>query len=121
MDITIPYLTPTFNQMLRMHFRRRAKVLSHLAWTIRGLAGPSPAQPYERARVTIHRNSTGTLDDDGLKTIAKGILDVLQPVSKKHPLGLGWIAGDDPKHLELVVIPVKSSASTTRLVVEQLE
>lgn len=118
MDITIPLRTPTFNELLRMHFRVRKKVLNEIAWEVRRLAGPAPAQPLARARVTIHRYTTGTLDEDGLGGVAKGILDVLQPVSKRHPLGLGWIASDGPNCLELRVLVVKSDAKATRILVE---
>lgn len=118
MDITIPFRTPTFNELMRMHFRRRKKVMNDIAWEIRRLAGPAPAQPLARARVTVHRYTTGVLDDDGKKAIAKGILDVLQPVSTRHPLGLGWITSDGPDCLELQVMVVKSSAKATRVVVE---
>lgn len=117
-DITIPLRTPTFNQLLRMHFRRRRKVLKEIAWEVRRLGGVPPPEPLARARVTIHRYTTGTLDEDGLPAVAKGILDVLQPCSLKHPLGLGWIASDGPACLELQVLVVKSEAKATRIIVE---
>jgi hypothetical protein len=119
-DITLPFRTPTLNELLRMHWRGRARALKTIAWEVRQLGGTPPPTPFQRARVTIYRYTTGVLDEDGLKSIAKGILDVLQPCSKKHPLGLGWIAGDDPKHLDLFVYTVKSTAKATRVVVEEL-
>lgn len=118
-DITIPIRTPTLNQLLRMHFRAKARSLKAIAWEIRALAIP-PASPIQRARVTIHRYTPRSLDADGLSSVAKGILDVLQPCSKRHPLGMGFITGDDPDHLELVVLTVKSSAAATRIIIEAI-
>lgn len=117
-DITIPIRTLTFNQLLRTHFRKRKQHLNDLAWHIRALAGAPPRTPIQHARVTIHRYTTQQLDDDGKGGVAKGILDVLQPCSKRHPLGMGYIQGDDPKHLELVVLIVKSTAAATRVIIE---
>jgi hypothetical protein len=119
LDFTIPIRTPTFNELLRMHFRVRAKSLKAIAWEIK-IAAQVPPQPFQRARVTIHRYTTGTLDQDGRQGIAKGILDVLQPCSKRHPMGLGFIVGDDPDHLELFVYTIKSTAKATRIVIEEL-
>lgn len=120
-DFHIPIRTPTFNELLRMHFTRRKKELKLIAWHVRVAAGAPPAQPFKRARVTIHRYTPRALDEDGKGGIAKGILDVLQPCSRKHPLGLGYIAGDDPEHLELAVLIVKSMKVATRIIIEELE
>jgi hypothetical protein len=116
-DITIPIRTPTGNELLRMHWRARARKLKEIAWLIREQAMP-PATPLEKAKVTIHRYTPRQLDPDKLGNIAVGILDALQPCSKRHPLGMGFIAGDDPDHLELVVLTVKSTAVATRIIVE---
>lgn len=118
-DLTLPFRTPTLNQLLRMHWRVRVKMLMKIAWEIKIAATPPPA-PIVMAKVTIHRYTSGTPDPDGLGSVAKGILDVLQPCSKRHPLGLGFIAGDDPAHLELVVLTVKSAAKATRVIIEEL-
>jgi hypothetical protein len=118
-DITLPFRTPTFGELLRMHHRVRKKWMIRIAWEIK-IAARQPNKPFNKARVTIHRYTTGTLDDDGLKGISKGILDVLQPCSRRHPLGLGYIEGDDPEHLELFVYTVKSTAKATRIVIEEL-
>jgi hypothetical protein len=40
---------------------------------------------------------------------AKALLDVLQPPSKRHPYGLGVIAGDDPAHLTVEYRSVQAS------------
>lgn len=119
-DITIPLRTPTMNQLLRMHFRARARNLKALAWAIRAAAGPPPFYPMRRVKVTVHRYTPRDLDQDGQGGIAKGILDVLQPCSKRHPLGMGYIVGDDPAHLELVTVIVKSQAIATRIIIEEL-
>lgn len=118
-DITIPLRTPTLNQLLRTHWSRRRKMLAEIAWYIRAEVKP-PAAPFARARVTVHRYSPKALDDDGAKATCKHILDALQPRSDQHPQGLGFIAGDDPARLELVMIPVKSDQVATRIVIERL-
>lgn len=120
-DITIPLRTPTLNQLLRMHFRARARHLKELAWEIRAAAGPPPATPLQRVKVTVHRYTPQALDPDGRDGIAKGILDVLQPCSKRHPLGMGYIAGDDPAHLELTTMLVRSTQVATRIIIEPVQ
>ncbi len=116
-DITIPLRTPTLNEMLRKHWRQRKKILAEIAWHVRALAGPSPGL-VDQAIIQIHRYTPRQLDPDGLTAIAKPILDVLQPASLRHPLGLGWIAGDDPAHLSLSVTTVRSLAKGTRIILE---
>lgn len=120
-DFTIPILTPTANELLRLHWRKRGKLLKDVAWYIRTNAVP-PAAPFANARVTIHRNVTsnyhGKLDADGEKMIAKLILDALQPLSRSHPMGLGFIAGDGPGQLSLSVLQLRSDKKGTRIIVE---
>lgn len=119
-DITIPIHTLTMNKLLRMHFRARKKAMNDLAWHIRAAVKSMPATPMARARITIHRYTSGKIDPDNLNSIAKTILDVLQPCSKRHPLGMGFISGDGPEELELCVQTIVSQAKATRIVIEEL-
>lgn len=119
-DITIPLRTLTLNQLLRTHYFARRQHLKLLATEIRVAAGPPPRQPIERARVQVHRYTPNVLDPDGRDGIAKGILDVLQPYSKRHPFGMGYIRGDDPHHLELSTMLVRSTQVATRIIIEAL-
>jgi hypothetical protein len=82
----------------RMHFRAKARFKTALAWEILAGIGRKPAAPIERAQVTVWRHSIREPDNDGL--IVKHLLDSLQPASKRHPYGIGVIAGDDPAHVE---------------------
>lgn len=118
-DFTIPIRTPTGNELLRMHWSRRRKVLKEIAWNIRMKAIPPP-KPFARARVEIHRYTPRQLDADKLGSIAVGILDALQPCSIRHPMGLGFITDDNPDHLELTVLTVKSDAIATRIIITEL-
>ena len=114
-DFTIPIRTPTGNELLRMQWFKRTRSLKNIAWHIRSQAIPPP-KPFVRARVEIHRYTPRQLDEDKLGSIAVGILDALQPCSKRHPVGMGFITGDDPDHLELTILTVKSSAVATRII-----
>jgi hypothetical protein len=88
---------PLLNVWERMHWRRKGKFKKDLAWEILALLGATPAQPFERARIRVFRHSIFAPDQDNL--IVKALLDVLQPPGKRHPYGLGVIAGDDPAHV----------------------
>lgn len=95
-------LLPTPNRLMRMHYRVRAKLLRDLAWQVRGsILGALPAQPIARARVTVVRHGLQAPDADALAGCAKLLLDLLQPVSKRHPCGLGIIANDSADVLTL--------------------
>lgn len=106
-SFTLPKPTPLLNKMLRQHWASRRKAMETLAWEIRAAAGPSPVTPFERAHVRVERRSLGTPDADGLAGGMKGLLDVLQPRSKRHPNGLGFIAGDDPERLVFEPVAVR--------------
>ena len=79
-----------------MHWRARKAYKVALRAEVLQLITP-PAAPIEHAVITIWRHSVRAPDADNL--IAKSLLDVLQPQSKRHPYGIGMIAGDDPAHL----------------------
>jgi len=88
---------PLLNVWERTHWRKRAKIKKDLAWEVLSLIGATPEAPFERARVRVFRHSVRAPDQDNI--LVKALLDVLQPASKRHPYGLGVIAGDDPAHV----------------------
>lgn len=119
-DFTVPMRTPTLNKLLGMHWMTRRAFKKQLAWAIvLASPGPPPA-PLPRARVTVFRYTTGKLDPDGKQAICKGLLDLLQPLSKRNKMGLGYITNDDDEHLELVVHTINSQAVATRIIVEAI-
>ena len=101
---------PLLNVWERMHFTARSKFKTALAWEVLAEIGRKPATPIEVADITVWRHSIRAPDGDNL--IAKALLDVLQPASKRHPYGLGIIAGDDPAHLVLAVHHVQAATRT---------
>lgn len=119
-DFTIPLRVPTQNALLRMHFRKRHKLLNEIAWHVRAAAGPPPPAPFKRAHIVIERESTQEPDPDGLPASAKGLLDVLQPCSKRHPLGLGYIANDDSKSITLEVRHIQGKGAKTRVMIREI-
>lgn len=119
-DFTIPMRVPTFNQLLRMHFRARAKTLNKIAWLVREQATP-PATPIKKCTIVIERESPREPDPDGLPASAKGLLDVLQPCSKRHPLGLGFIVNDNSQCIvSLQVRHVQGKGEFTRVVINEV-
>lgn len=118
-EFILPFHTPTLNELLRMHWRSRQKRLNEIAWHFKA-QHRSPQEPLQRARVIVERYTTGNPDPDGIRVVAKAILDVLQPCSKKHPLGLGFIADDSSKCIDLEVRTVVSKEKRTRILVMPL-
>lgn len=119
-EFTVPMRLPLMNKLLRMHFRARHRVMNQLAWEVKA-AAKAPAVPFARCEITIERESPQEPDQDGLTASVKGLLDVLQPVSLRHPLGLGFIANDSPaciRGLEVRHIPGKGAK--TRVIIREV-
>jgi hypothetical protein len=120
-EFTIPAALPSLNVRDRMHWSVRQRQKRDLAWAVWAAVAQFPGVvrdgPWDRTRVTITRCSAGELDPDNLAASAKPMLDVLCPVSKTHPYGLGLIVDDAPAHCELVVRQEKAKRKNTRTVV----
>ncbi len=115
--------TPTLNTIRAMHFHAYKAYRRALAWQVRVAIGRRmPSRPFERAAITIERISLGTPDRDGFIGGCKPLLDVLQPVSKRHPTGLGIIANDDPAHLtvDYVHSPAKGRKPGTIVTIREV-
>jgi hypothetical protein len=121
-SLTLPYRLPLWNQIMRMHWAKRQQTLRLVAWHVLAAMVKEcvsrPSVPIQRARVTVRRHSPKVPDKDGLN--AKHLLDVLQPLSKRHPCGLGIIAGDDPDHLESSIEHFHSYEKRTDVLIEEL-
>ncbi|MBN8887564.1 MAG: hypothetical protein J0I77_17705 [Rudaea sp.] len=98
--ITIPEALPGQNVLLRMHWGKRTRLRKRVAWLVKaallehGSGYQVGAPPIQRCRITITRRCRRRLDDDNAASSAKAVLDVLQPLSKTHPDGLGVIQED---------------------------
>jgi hypothetical protein len=119
-DFAIPIRLITLNELLRMHWSMRRKVANELAWEVRSQAMP-PATPIRLCNVIIERTSTQEPDPDGKKSCAKLLLDILQPCSVKHPLGLGFIYEDSSACIkDLQVRHIHGTAKRTRIIIKEL-
>lgn len=116
---TIDEALPGQNVLLRMHWAKRNRLRNRVAWLVKAaLLAPESgyrfgSPPIQRCRVTITRRCRKPLDPDNLPSSAKHALDILQPHSKTHPLGLGVIQ-DDSKAciLELSVLQEPGKGQT---------
>ena len=120
--IVIEARTPTLNTWQRMHWTKRQELGREFA-TLIALACPRrPAAPLVTCRIVIERFSTQNPDRDGRYGGVKPVLDALQPLSKRHPYGLGFIADDnDDCVLDLKVLHVKSSLKRTRITITPVQ
>lgn len=101
---------------MRLNRRKQAKPRADFAWSvmlaIKAAGGSIPTTPFQRARITIVRRSVGHPDPDGLS--AKRLLDVLQPLSARHPTGLGIIIDDSAKCLGPTGAEIRAVHVTSR-------
>lgn len=109
---TLHFAIPTLNKWERMHWRAKVRFKRMLAQEIAlAMIGQRPSVPIAAVFVQIFRHSVGVpTDDDNL--IAKAVLDVLQPPSKRHPYGLGVISGDDPATCRHTIVPIREKHRT---------
>jgi len=119
--IDLPLRTPLYNQWVRMHFRSRMRYCRAVAVQIAIHASRRPDEPLQQCRITVERFSTQKPDRDGLWGSLKALLDALQPKSKTHPYGLGFIVNDSSSCIaELTPTHVPGSEKRTRVTIEPL-
>ncbi len=117
--LEIPRIPPSPNELLGFHWRHRKRNSDtwhkEIVYALLTAGYPLQRLPYERAKVTIHRQSRGELDPDNLIGSVKVILDSLRYA---HVL-----VDDSPKHLELVVTQSRDHRVTpfTRIQIQPLE
>ncbi len=81
------------------------------------------AAPMEYATVQVWRHGIQEPDYDNLFASLKGLMDVLQPVSKRHPYGCGVILNDSPKHVYTRIHHVQAQKRVdqhTRVVIREV-
>lgn len=114
---------PTLNVLLRLHWSKRQRIarrVQQLVWVELRKQGLLPMVPMQRARIQVRRFSSNEPDPDGMPSTAKLLLDVLQPMSKRHPLGLGVIVNDDSDSITLHVEHVPKRVARTEVEIEAL-
>lgn len=117
----IPMRAPLQNEWQRMHWSKRRKVCRLWAELIYQAYPRIPVRPLVKCRIKVERFSTQKPDRDGLYGGLKPLLDALQPASRRHPYGLGFIHDDnDECVVELAPIHVQSGAQRTRITIEPL-
>ena len=117
---TLPLLLPSLNVSLRQHWGERERFQKSLNLEVlAAIGGPRylPRPPFERARITVVRVSTGQLDPDNLAGSFKALGDVLKAQSGRNPLGLGIIVEDTPNRIELVVTQTRAVAGNPQTLV----
>ena len=120
---TLPFLLPTLNQRQRTHWRAKPGDMRKLAWAmVAALPIRCDRMPFEKARITITRHSSGTTDPDGLYGSVKPLLDILcTPQGQRHPTGLGIIRDDSAACITLTVQQAKAKPreGRTEVVIEE--
>ncbi|HTS05739.1 MAG TPA: hypothetical protein VMP68_09155 [Candidatus Eisenbacteria bacterium] len=117
-----PLMLP--NRKKTLHWAKQSQLIHALSQEVAQAIGQGPPQPIPKAHVKVFRYGIQEPDHDNIVGSLKGILDVLQPRSHRHPYGLGIIAGDDPEHLisEIHHIQVKTLAEQkTKVVIREIK
>lgn len=74
----IPFLPKPTNQLSRMHWAAKSKMVNEIKVLVRTLVGHrKPPQPLERATLTLTRFSSTQPDYDGLVSSFKHVIDGL--------------------------------------------
>lgn len=121
---TIPLTLPTRNVLDRMHWAERGRLRKLISAEVFAAVHPHrnyAADPFDLCNVTITRYSPKEPDKDGLVGSVKGLLDVLQPVSARHPNGLGLIADDSSACILNLDVRHAKGKDRTDVVIEQVE
>lgn len=120
---SLPQTLPTLNDLIRMNYHARKRLLAAVAWDVKleilrqrmVIAGP-----IEECEIVVHRYSARKPDPDGFSSTAKILLDALQPVSKRHPFGLGLIREDSDKcirKLQVLHVPKRQQRTDVTITV----
>jgi hypothetical protein len=111
--LEIPRVPCSPNDLLGFHWRYRKRntdLWKREIFYALVQAGYTNPEPYERARVTIHRQSKRTLDPDNLVGAVKPVVDALRYAQV--------VLDDSPAHLELIVTQEGVYNSPPRLSIE---
>ena len=113
----LPFAIETLNPLMRRKNRRSHRSRDQLAWhVLHALGRQRPPAPLGRCHMRVERYSVGDPDPDNL--ITKNLLDILQPMSKRHPAGLGVISGDSKEWItrEIIAVRVRRRAEQKTIV-----
>jgi hypothetical protein len=113
---SLPLRLPLLNEQLRSHWQARRKSKRNLSWHVKIAIlrlGAMPVVPMLQARIIVVRYSYKQPDGDNLAACVKPLLDVLQPLSRRHPCGLGVIVDDSPDCVTVTVEHRKSKEVRT--------
>lgn len=126
---SLPEPFALLNVQQRRYFRTRARMkISTARQIIAAIGDARPSGPFQKARVTVTRYSSGCPDRDGLYGGVKDLLDCLttpKPQANgrvRNKYGIGLIVDDSPSHIELDVRAERCprSEQRTEVVVEAL-
>ncbi|WP_299948061.1 hypothetical protein [uncultured Microbulbifer sp.] len=127
LEFTLPQATPSNNQLLRMHWRKRRAVKKQLAMEVAAALVRSgqrrPNEPLAQVYIEIERGSAGELDDDNLQGGTKLLIDVLEKPSQTNPHGLGLIENDNNQCVvkrRVTQAPAKRGQGYTRVLIAEV-
>jgi Holliday junction resolvase RusA-like endonuclease len=113
--LTIPKASPSLNTINGQHwnhYRQQKRAWLDLIWVAKLDAGIYGMPMFERAKVSIERFGTRSLDVDNLTGGCKMLIDSLRQ--------LGLIVDDSPAHIALTVTQRISKTPRTVIHVEQI-
>lgn len=113
--LEIPEATPSLNRMLGEHWAKKSAKRKHWAWLVRAArleAREFPAEPMQRARLTITRHGRRICDRDNLIGGTKILTDCL--------VREGFFVDDSPAHLETIVNQALTKNPRTTVWIEAL-
>ena len=113
--ITLPIVTMSNNELIRMHFRTRMKMKETYMWELIAVGANDPKYKVEfgeRRRVTIISYRKQLCDADNFTGGLKLLIDSL--------LELDLICDDSPKYMELVALQEIKKPYQTEITIESL-
>ena len=118
--IEIDQVLPLQNQWQRWHYRKRGRYIRELALMI-AYACEAPREPLDCVNIAITRVSNWRgIAPDRDAVCVKPLLDLMQPASKRHPYGLGFIADDSREVIKSLSIGVEKGKARTVVKIEEV-
>lgn len=99
-EITIPRMTPSNNEIRDMHWLQYKKLRETYQLELLAAMGLNrPREPVSPAYVEFERYSAGILDWDNANGGVKPLMDCLVLPTKRNPNGLGLVVDDSPRYM----------------------
>jgi Holliday junction resolvase RusA-like endonuclease len=94
--LTIPSVTPSLNQVRKLHWAARKREETKLGWEVVSALNQIPAIPRAKGkrRLTICRHGRKAMDQDNLAGGCKALIDILK--------AKGLLIDDNPDMAELI-------------------